>query len=377
VSQSTAAPNYTRWFLISLGVLLLAVALWNVRSILLLALAASIVVIFISIPVQKLARLGMRRGPAILLTIVSGIALLYLVMLLVLPALTNQFVTLATETIPAGVEAITEFLTSGELQERFPFLEEIDLAEEFPVDAEMLREVGERVLEALTRVGGSVLPFLGGVANTLLSIVIVIFLSMFFLAEPDRYKQGLVQLFPLWYRDRIQHILDRLNHLLRRWLFAQMIGMTVTGVGTFVGLTLVGIPEAGALAVLAAFFSFVPNFGELLTVLVALAVGVVQVPDRLLLIVLVIYGVAFVQNQLIGPLIASETVNIPPVLILLGQIIVAGFFGVLGLILAVPIMVITMVLIQEIYIKDILGDRGKEEAAPGGKPDGEAPAESD
>ncbi len=102
-----------------------------------------------------------------------------------------------------------------------------------------------------------------------------------------------------------------------------------------------------------------PNFGELLAVLVALAVGAVQAPDSLGWIIVVIYGVSFVQGQIIGPLIAAETLNIPPVLILLGQIVVAGFFGVMGIVLAVPIVAIGMVIVQEVYIKDILGDDNK------------------
>jgi predicted PurR-regulated permease PerM len=150
--------------------------------------------------------------------------------------------------------------------------------------------------------------------------------------------------------------MERLNTLLRRWIFAQLIGMIVSGIGTYIGLRLIGIEQAAALAVLTAIFSLVPNFGELIAVGGSLAVAAVQAPDRLMWVVVVIYGVSFLQNQVIGPLVTAESVNIPPVLILLGQIIVAGFFGVIGIILAVPILVIGMVVVQEVYIKDILGD---------------------
>jgi predicted PurR-regulated permease PerM len=367
LSQELPNNSYARWVLLSLATLLVLVVLWNIRSMLLLALAAVILVIFISIPVSLLARFNLARVPAIILTLVVGVAAIYLMGLMVLPTIAAQFVTLATETVPRGVQEIGEFLSREELEERLPFLAEIDFSEEFQIDANMIRDIGEHLMTALTQVGGSVLPFVGGVANTLLSILIVIFLSLFFLADPKRYKNGFVRLFPLWYRHRVQHIQERLNYLLRRWLFGVMIGMLFTGLGTFAGLTLIGIREAAALAVLAALFSIVPNFGELLTVFFALVVGVVQAPDRLLLIVAIIYGVSLIQGQVVGPLVASETVNIPPVLILLGQIIVAGFFGFLGLILAVPIIVITMVLVQEVYIKDILGDTGE-------RP-GEAPVE--
>jgi len=356
--MAKTAPNYsnTRWFMIALGLVLVGLILWAVRNILLLGLAAVILVIFITIPVGLLSRLGVKRTAGIALTFLGSCAFVYLLAMVVLPTIINQFVTLGTDTVPTGVEKFVEFWNSGEIQRRLPFLQDVG-TEDLRIDSNFLQNVGGQVLNTLRQVGGTVVPFVSGIANTLLSTLIVIFLSIFFLAEPQKYKRGLVQLAPVWYRPRVSYILERINLILRRWIFAQMIGMTTTGVGTFIGLSLIGIEQAAALAVLTALFSFVPNFGELIAALVALSVGLVQAPDKLVLIVLVIYGVSFIQGQILGPLITAETVDVPPVLILLGQIVVAGFFGVLGIVMAVPIIAIAMVLVQEVYIKDILGDR--------------------
>ena len=359
MNQATTPVGYVRWILMAVCAVLFTMFLWDIRNILLYVLTATILVIFVNIPVNKLMSWGIRRFPAFIISLVGGILFVYLLMLMVLPTLAEQFVLLGEE-IGKGIDSGIEYWNSGQIQERWTFLQDIEfLNEGAQIDIETVRGIGEQVLDTLGQLGGSVLPFLGGIANTLLSIVIIFFLTAFFLANPASYKNGFVQLFPLWYRHRIRHILDRLATLLRRWLYAQMIGMTITATGTFIGLTLVGIEQAAALAVLTAIFSFVPNFGELLAVLVALAVGAVQAPDSLGWIVVVIYGVSFVQGQIIGPLIAAETLNIPPVLILLGQIVVAGFFGVMGIVLAVPIVAIGMVIVQEVYIKDILGDDNK------------------
>lgn len=357
-----APPNYTstRWIMIAVAVSLVCVFMWQIRSILLYGLAAVMLVILITIPVGMLAKIGVGRIPAIIITIVGGVFLTVVLVLMVLPTLVEQFVILG-EQITKGLEQIVQQWNSGEIQEKFPFLRDLELIDlqEMQIDIQTVRDVLQQGFDTLASVSGSVLPFIGGIANTFLSLLIVFFLTMFFLAEPETYKNGFIQLFPLWYRHRVRYILERLNNLLRRWIFGQVIGMTVTGVGTFLGLSLIGIQQAAALAVMTAFFSFVPNFGELISVCVALAVGAVQAPDRLVWIIIVIYGVSFLQGQMIGPLIASESVDIPPVVILLGQIVVARFFGVLGIILAVPIMVIMMVLVQEIYVRDILGDRGE------------------
>jgi predicted PurR-regulated permease PerM len=134
------------------------------------------------------------------------------------------------------------------------------------------------------------------------------------------------------------------------------VSMLVTGVGTGIGLALLGIQQWAALAVLAGIFSFIPNFGPILALVPAVAVGMVQVPDSILLIILIVYGVSFIQSQLVAPILASEGMNLAPVLILAGQIVFGIFFGFMGILLAVPITAIGKVLIDEIFVKDILGD---------------------
>jgi predicted PurR-regulated permease PerM len=109
--------------------------------------------------------------------------------------------------------------------------------------------------------------------------------------------------------------------------------------------------------VLAGVLSFVPNFGQLVAVIAAIVVGVVQAPENLVWIIIVIYGMSFIQSQIFSPLLFSESIKLPPVMVLLGQIISGALFGFLGILLAVPISAVLLILIQEVYIKDILGDR--------------------
>ena len=67
------------------------------------------------------------------------------------------------------------------------------------------------------------------------------------------------------------------------------------------------------------------------------------------------------QSQVISPVLASERMNMPAILILLGQIIFGFFFGFLGLMLAVPLSACLAVLVDEMYVKDVLGDRSEKQ----------------
>ena len=80
----------------------------------------------------------------------------------------------------------------------------------------------------------------------------------------------------------------------------------------------------------------------------------------LLLIIVVFYVLQFLMSQIVAPILMGQEVNLPPAIILISQIIAGIFFGFLGLLLSVPLAAIIVVLVREIYIKDILGDHGPE-----------------
>jgi predicted PurR-regulated permease PerM len=355
VTQSSNI-GFSQRVLLILLVIILLLAVWTIRGVLLLAFASIILVVLLTMPVRFLARWGIKRNPAIVLSLVGIVLILFILAQLVFPTLLEQFVTLATVNIPEGIQLLIDQWNSGEIQEQIPVLEQLQpYIENFRIDD--INTVAEQLASAFGRVSQSVIPVVGGVAETILSILIVIFLSGYFLADAQAYEDGAVKLFPINYRHRVREIMERIDWSLRRWLEATLLSMIFTALLTWLGLSILGLHQAVALGVLAGVLSFIPNFGQIVALVPAIAVGVVEAPQNLGWIILVIYGVSFLQNQIVGPLLFSETIKVPPVLILLGQIIFGVFFGFMGLMLAVPITAITIILFQEVYVKDFLGDR--------------------
>lgn len=347
-----ANGSATRAIFIVLTLIILLIAAWFIRGILLLALASIILVVLFSMPVRFLMRRGLRRGFAVVLSLIFITIVAALLIAVALPDLVRQFTVLATVIIPQGVQTIIDRWTSGDIQQQFPFLQGITSQ-----DIESLvNNLSVQIASAIGQLGVSVLPVLGGVADTILSILIVIFMSVYLLADPTMHQEGIIRLFPLWYRPRVREILLRLDLTLRGWLKATIFSMAFVIVATWFGLSLLGIQQATALGVLAGLLSFIPNFGPIIALVPALAVGITQSPGNLGWIIVVIYGVSFIQTQIVTPLLVVGSIRLPAVLILLGQIIAGAFLGFLGIVLAVPITAILVVLVQEVYIKDILGD---------------------
>ena len=353
-----------RNILVTIVIVLGLLFIWEIRGTLMLTFAAVILVVLFTMPVRLLVRrFEMNRVLAIVLSVIGFFVILALMSLLVFPTIGAQFSTLATDRIPRGIEQAQEQLSSENLIKWFPFLEGV--LTDFEVDNEFINQVVSQVTDALGRLGGTVLPVVGGVANTVLSALIIFFLSMYLLAEPELYVNGIIRLTPKWYRERMNVILRRIEATLRVWLSVTGVSMIVVGIGTGLGLAAIGIEEWAALGVLAGALSFIPNFGPIVALVPSVAVAIVQAPGNVIWTVAIIYGVSFFQSQVLSPVLASERMNMPAILVLLGQIIFGFFFGFLGLMLAVPLSACVAVLIDEVYVKDVLGDRPKEKVAEG------------
>jgi predicted PurR-regulated permease PerM len=365
-SYNSVPQQTTRWVIIAVVIVILVLAVWEVHTTLLLVFASIILVVLFTMPIRFLVRRGMNRGPATLLSLGGIMGVIALLTMLALPSLLEQFTTLAVD-IQEGVSEVASQWdavqndSTGQLKAQYPLIANLQfiLQNTFQVKSlnDLINELTRQLGNAVGQLSGSVLPVVGGVASTLLSIIIVIFLSLYLLAEPRMHEEGVIRLFPLGYRDRVRQIIDRIDFMLRSWLQGQLLLMLIVGILSWFFLALLGIRQAAALGVLAGLFSFVPNFGPIAALIPSLAVGFAQAPQSIGWIVVVIYGTSFLQSQIIAPLLFSESMNLPPVLVLLGQIFAAVFFGFLGLMLAVPLTAILVILIQEVYIKDFLGDR--------------------
>jgi predicted PurR-regulated permease PerM len=389
-TEPTSPPNAnltpTRWVLIAVAVIGTLVALWTIRSILLLTLASVILVVLFTIPTRFLERHRVRRAPAIVMSVVFIIFLVALVTRVIFPTIGDQFITLFVRTIPEGIGRLFEprplpyiglalpaegdtlsplGIAEQRLQFAGNFIFEVigPLITSIRIDPNQALDIAQQLVNTIGQISVSVLPFVGDVASIVLGILIVLFMSLYFMADPKSYVNGVVRLFPLWYRQRVQAILDRMYVALRTWLEGTFLSMIFVAVATWLGLALLGIPQAPALGILAAILSFVPNFGQLVAGLVAFVVGVVQAPDRAGWLLVVVYAVSFVQTQIFTPILFAESLRIPPVLVLLGQIVCGALFGFLGILLAVPITSIVMILIEEVYIRDVLGERTEQAGA--------------
>lgn len=208
----------------------------------------------------------------------------------------------------------------------------------------------------LSGVGGFFSSTVGAVGN----FFIVILLSVYFGSEPRVYTRGFTNLFPLNRRTRVREILYSIGETLRWWLIGKVLSMIFIGLVTFIGLWILGVPLALTLGLIAGLLSFIPNFGPILSAVPALLLAFIESPTKAVYVLILFVAVQLVESNLVTPFIERKTVEIPPALTIVFQLALAVLVGGLGLVLATPLLAVLIVVVQMVYVQDVLGQKNVE-----------------
>jgi predicted PurR-regulated permease PerM len=182
-------------------------------------------------------------------------------------------------------------------------------------------------------------------------IYVVLFLGIFFTVSPGVYKKGIVDLIPKKGQKKGEDVLNKLGENLKKWMKGKLFAMFVVFVLTSIGLIILGIPLWLVLAIIAGLLNFIPNFGPLIAMIPAVLIGLMQGPSTAAIVAGMYILIQVVESNFITPMVQQKLVSIPPALIISAQLLISPLTGGWGLVLATPLMLIIMVLVQELYIK--------------------------
>lgn len=282
---------------------------------------------------------------ALLLVLLFMTGILVLIIVLVGPSMVEQ-VKEMSNTLPKSLHNLREEIRQTSVGR--------NLFEELPADLGALLEDRE---EVMSRIVGSFSTTVGAIANFFIIIVTGIFLA----SSPKIYTHGFVRLFPVNFRPRLREVMDKAQYSLSLWMMAKLISMLVVGVFTAIGLEILGMPMPYALALIAALFSFIPNIGPYLALAPAVLIALMQGGNMYIYVLILYFGIQIVESYLITPMIEKKMVHLPPALTLFWLVLLGIVTGILGLILATPILAALIVIIEEFYVKDHLEAGSDEE----------------
>lgn len=203
----------------------------------------------------------------------------------------------------------------------------------------------------------SLTGFASSVFTFLVGVVVIVFIGLYCAAEPHFHTTGLLHLVPIRRRCRAAEVIAVLGITLKRWLMVRLASMTVVGLMVALGLWLIGIPVPLALGLLAFMLEMIPNLGPVLAAVPALLVAVTRDTNTILYVAGLYFLVQTLESYVIIPLLERNTVRLPPLLSITSVVLFGWMGGLLGALVAAPLILTLMVLVQMLYVEDVLGDQ--------------------
>ena len=240
------------------------------------------------------------------------------------------------------------------------------------IDAEGLQAMMGGAFNSIRTVTGLVTAM---VASALITLMIAIYLN----ADSARFYSWIHRTVPPGYeRDGVM-LADRTGAIWRGYLYGQVVNSLITGLRVFAVLAIVGVQGAFLLGVIMMLFNMVPTFGPIIAavpgVIAALVGGSTRWPEmNNFIFALIVVGsyIVVVQAQatIIAPQVMGRAVRLSPVIIMISLIVGFNVAGLIGSLLAVPIVATIKEVVSYLYAKVIdrepfaNGDRDAEQDAP-------------
>ncbi|HLF71067.1 MAG TPA: AI-2E family transporter [Dehalococcoidia bacterium] len=303
-----------------LAIVLGLFAIWSVIqlwSVLLLVLVALILMIGLLPYVEALVRLGLPRGVAVAILLVLILATIVTIVGLVAPALVDE-VSSVKENLPESAREVEELLATFdihvELQDRARNIDWNDL-----LSGRVAVDLGQRAL------------------STTLSIITIVVMTAYLLADTPRMAGFIGQFIPNDRKDEANRLFFSLTRVVGGYLRGQLITSVCIGVFTFALLSIVGVPNPLAFAVLAAFADIIPLVGALIATVPPAAAALQESSTQALVVLVALVGYQQFEDRFLAPRVYSRTLNLPPLIVLIAVLCGGELLGITGVLLALPL----------------------------------------
>ncbi len=339
--QSTSSGPHVvyRAVLLAAGLLLFGLLFRQLVTLMLAILVTVILAIPLAAAARRLERFGIPRPAGALLALLGGIGAVGLLIYLLIPPFvdqTDRFV----EDVPAIVHDLEKVYadvtgqSAGEVG---------DKVQNF---VERYTDEPDRLIGPLTSIGLNVAGVLG-------ALVLILITSYYMAIRPEPLVDGLVRLAPPPRREHIREVLGRIRTSWIGWMEGVVIDMLVTGVMLFIALTIVGLDFAIFFAVLSALLVVVPYFGAIAGAIPPTLFALTDSPGKALLVLGAYILVQQLESNVTIPVVMAQRVRLHPAVIAIGVVVVGQLFGFVGLFVAVPILSLIIIAVEEFWVKPV------------------------
>lgn len=364
---ATGWSEPTRYLFIVIWLLIAGLLIWVSKPVWHVVALALIVAYLLQPLIKGVMRLRIPRPLAAMLSLFLLLLIVFLFPLIIIPAIVADiqpisidfngifqnlmvWISHLPETLPGFHILGINIDLSPIYDQLFGSMEDVESKIQVHLPANMM-EFLQQVFRSTTKVVGIATTVatnvIGGIGGALLFFVLLLLLTFYAAVDLPRLRSYIVGLAPDDSSEEWTELWRRTGQIWSAFFRGQLVLSVVIGIAVWLGLTLIGMPGALALGVLAGVLEVIPTLGPVLAaipaVLLALLQGSISHPDvsnlTIMFIVIAMYLIIQqVENYVLVPRILGGSVGVHPALILLGVMVFTFQFGILGAFVATPVL---------------------------------------
>lgn len=300
-----------------------------------LALFAAFVISTVTNPVADL--LERKKFPRVLAVSLIYIGILFLLALLffaIMPSLIKEVSSLALH-FP---EYISENIA------KYPVLEQYDIKTNID---KIISSISDFLKAQSFDLFISTVSALGN----LFYVFLVLTVSFYLTIERSLLKRYFKKMVHRDHHENLINIFDEIEFKMGRWFTGQLVLSAITGAAIFLGLTILAVPFAFSLAVLAAVLRFIPFLGALISDTLGILIAFLNSPILGVAAFLMYYIIQQIESYILIPIVMRQTIGLNPIIVITAVVAGGQLAGIAGALLAIPITLVAVILAKRLVLK--------------------------
>lgn len=309
------------------------IGLWFLIQILQIIILIFLSIILVSALLKPVEWLTARKIPRVISILIVYILLIGVVSFavgIIVPPLVSQTSEFVSN-LPTIVSKINDFLVFNKI----------------PVN-DLSRVISDQV----NQIAGNIVSITTAIFSSIFVVLTMIVLSFYLLMEWKTFMRLLASPFTGRQEKKVINLVSQIERGLGAWVRGQLTLSLIVGVVTYIGLTVLGIPFALPLALIAGILEIVPLIGPIIAAIPAILVGLTISPLLALAVAALFFIVQQLENHIIVPMVMSKVVGLQPAAVIIAVLAGAQLYGVGGALLAVPIVIVVKIFIKEFLMED-------------------------
>jgi len=297
------------------------------------------------------------RAISLILSLLLLVLIIYLLLFLIIPEITQTF-TIISERLPQFVNEFSDNING--LTEKLPF--EITAFEDIDLDWSKIGSWLSTFLgKGSSAIFSTTLGITSSIVGAIFNLLIGFVFSLYILAQKEtlsrQFKKLMFAYLPKKYADKILSVMHTTNDIFTKFIKGQFIEAIIIGALCFVGMLILRLPYAPVISVMVGVSALIPVFGAFIGTAIGALLILMDTPIKALWFLIFIVVLQQLEGNLIYPKVVGSSIGLPGIWVLVAVTVGGSAFGVLGMLIGVPLTSVIYTLVKEnVHQKSVLNN---------------------